>query len=99
MIKSLNELLNKVLDCYNTMYKYTDDSLLSLYRLKEHLALHENYCTHAIELGQSMIIQAQQIQDDTEELESAISESPDSAVAQQINADLDKSFSAWMLSI
>lgn len=90
VIKSLNELLNKVLDCYNTMYKYTDDSLLSLYCLKEHLALHENYCTHAIELGQSMIIQAQQIQDDTEELESAISESPDSAVAQQINADLDK---------
>lgn len=89
VVQNLNELLNNLLACYNAMYRYTDSSQAFLYFLKEHLALHENYCSHAIELGSRMIDRAQEIQEEKKALESAMNECPDSAVSQQIGADLE----------
>jgi len=88
--EQLNVLLKKLLDCYEKMYNYTHTSMDLLRWLKDHLALHEKYCTKAIELGQNLIVRSQEVQDEKQALEDAMAKSPDSAVAQQVNADLEK---------
>lgn len=90
VVQKLNELLNKLLECYKGMFEYTCYSELSLKNLEEHLALHDAYCAAAIELGQDIVLQAKNIQEEKKKLESAMDKCPDSAVVQQVKADLEK---------
>ena len=90
MEKSIDTQLNKVLSCYEQMYSFHDVSMCYLMFLYDDLALHESYCRMAIELGQELITQAQQVHGEKTALESSMSQSPDSAVAQGIKADLEK---------
>lgn len=88
--QQLNERLKKLLDCYEKMYQYTHTSMDLLRWLKEHLELHEKYCAKAIELGQNLISRTQEVQHEKQALESVMEKSPDSALVQQVNADLEK---------
>ena len=92
MGKTLDTFLERLLNRYKAMYYYTSLSTELLFSLKNHLLLHESYCAHAIDLGQNIVTQAQQIQEEKKDLEGTMNERPDSAVAQQIDADLEKKF-------
>lgn len=88
--RTIDALLNDLLACYNSMYNKVFTSADLLYYLSNHLALHENYCTKALELVYEIKTQAQQVQEEKKSLEASMNESPDSAVSQKINADLEK---------
>lgn len=86
----LDSLLNQLLNSYKNMLDYTMNSSSLLTELWKHLQLHENYCTTAVELAYNIASAAGEMESDVESLKKAIRENPESAVAKQIGADLEK---------